>query len=385
MVPSRFVAVDAARGRWGGRVDRLMSWSMVADPPADAAYAALAALPRTEARRVLDLAIASPVGAAESIPAVAALLVPLAEPPVWFDRARAARGGRMFLETGVAGGLVLGAASLVTGYLAPGGNKPLIASGVLLRSGASRRLAETSAFVRDVCRPGGMDRDGPGFAATVRVRMMHAAVRSRLRAGPVALPGARWQDEAWGAPLNQHDLAATVLLFGWVAVEGLRRLGIHPSESDVRDFLHLWRGVGQVIGVEPELVSDDPDACKTLSAMVRAIQAPPDDDARALVGALLDASTPGLPPDSPERRRARQFGASLVRLFHGDAIADALALPRSPVDRLVPHLAGVVSPASRALWRSRRIRDRLFVEGLRYWDEAVAQGLGSASPAYAWG
>ena len=385
MVPSRFVAVDAARRRWGGRVDRLIGWSMVEDPPADAAYAALATLPRVEARRALDAAIASPAAAATSIPAVAALLVPLADPPVWFDRARATRGGRLFLETGVAGGLVLGAASLVTGYLAPGGNKPLIASGVLLRSGASRRLAETSAFVRDVCRPGGMDRGGPGFAATVRVRMMHAAVRARLRAGPVALPGGRWRDEDWGAPLNQHDLAATVLLFGWVAVEGLRRLGIQPSESDVRDFLHLWRVVGHVIGVVPELVSDDPEACRTLSAMVRALQAPPDDDARALVHALLDAAAPELPADSPARQRARRFGASLVRLFHGDEVADALGLPRSPLDRLAPHWAGVVTPATRALWRSRRVRERLFVGGLRYWDEAVVQGLGDASPAYAWG
>jgi hypothetical protein len=385
MVPSRFVAIDAARGRWGGRVDRLIGWAGVEDPPADAAYSALAALPRVEARRVFDLALASPAGAAASIPAVAALLVPLADPPVWFDRARAARGGRMFLETGVAGGLVLGAASLVTGYLAPGGNKPLIASGVLLRSGASRRLAETSAFVRDVCRPGGMDRGGPGFAATVRVRMMHAAVRARLRAGPVALPGGRWQDDAWGAPLTQHDLAATILLFGWVAVEGLRRLGIRPSASDVRDFLHLWRGVGHVIGVVPELVSDDPEACRTLSEMVRAIQAPPDADARALVDALLDASAPDLPADSPERRRARRFGASLVRLFHGDAVADALGLPRSPLDRLMPHLADVVAPASGALWRSHRVRDRLFAEGLRYWDAAVDQGMRGAPPAYAWG
>ena len=60
------------------------------------------------------------------------------------------------------GGLVLSLRSLMGGYTAPVGNKPLAFSG-RLRERAPRRVAETARFVTAVCAPAGMRRGAPGF------------------------------------------------------------------------------------------------------------------------------------------------------------------------------------------------------------------------------
>jgi hypothetical protein len=49
----------------------------------------------------------------------------------------------------------------------------------------------------------------------VRVRLIHARVRHALSRSPA------WRPDAWGAPINQYDMAGTVLLFSSKLFEGL--------------------------------------------------------------------------------------------------------------------------------------------------------------------
>merc|ERR1712046_299488 len=57
-------------------------------------------------------------------------------------------------------------------------------------------------------------------------------------------------------PVNQHDLAITLALFGYVALRSLHRLGAHLSQGDVESFILLWRYVGFVIGIDEELLPE---------------------------------------------------------------------------------------------------------------------------------
>lgn len=175
--------------------------------------------------------------------------------PAWVDFERIHRGGAFFLSTHLIGGIVLGARSLILGYAAPAGNKPLVLSGRLER-GVNRRLAETSRFVFDVTRPGNLAPGNEGVAAAIKVRLIHAKVRQMIaRVG-------EW-DEQWGAPINQHDMMATVILFSLVLLEGLETLGLHPSQSEGEDYIALWRYVGYLLGVEQELPPHGPRPCVT--------------------------------------------------------------------------------------------------------------------------
>ena len=93
--------------------------------------------------------------------------------------------------------------SLVLGYASPAGNKPLMLSG-RLKEQALKRLNETARFVQAVCRPGGMRPLADGWQITVKVRLIHAQVRRMI------LKSGKWDEGAWGAPVNQPALPKPV-------------------------------------------------------------------------------------------------------------------------------------------------------------------------------
>jgi hypothetical protein len=279
----------------------------------------MAELPRERAWQLTDQAIATGRHDVDAPAELRLLTEQLWSLPGWLDPARAERGGAPLVRAGVLSGMVLGLRSIVLGYAAPGGNKPLVFSGQLERQ-APRRLRETTRFVQAVSLPGGMARGQDGFVITARVRLMHAQVRRMIRAS------GRWDDAAWGAPINQHDMLATLLLFSVVLLDGLDRLGLVVPAHEAQDMIHLWRYVGHVIGVDPALGPHDLDVARAQQAFIEATQAPPDDDARRLTRALL---TP--PPEvTPSPKRAA-FIHGLFRHLNGDLLADQLAVPPSPI------------------------------------------------------
>src|SRR5688572_29163272 len=138
--------LDAARERFGARVDWLGNYLLAGDPLADEAVAELAAVP--DRQRVIDRALG---GAKSGVPALDALMAAVHKVPAWVRWEEVDRGGQVLFRAGVAGGIVLGAKALVYGYAAPAGNKPLVFSGQL-KTQAPRRLNETAKFVAAVCR-----------------------------------------------------------------------------------------------------------------------------------------------------------------------------------------------------------------------------------------
>ncbi len=377
MFPERYVNLDAARRRFGDRVDRLGAMLTRGDPLADEAAAALSSLPSAHREQLLRGMIASeapPRGAPEP-------LLRLAEQvhhvPFWVDPDRCDRGGAVFLRSGLLGGFVLAFQSLVGGYCSPAGNKPLAFSG-RLKTAASRRLSETGRFVEAVSLAGGMRPGAPGFSAAVRVRLMHAQVRRLLSASP------RWNARAWGLPINQLDMAGTVLLFSRVVVDGLRRFGFQLADEEVEDLLHLWRWAGYVLGVREELLSATAAEADTLWGVITDTQAPPDEDARTLAHALMrspvhEARTP------EERARAERFadlGYGISRYLMGDTYADALGFPRNAWRFVAPLLRPLLSGATGLARRLPGVDGLALQAGMAYWRRAVSLGLGDDEPTF---
>ncbi|HEU4410896.1 MAG TPA: oxygenase MpaB family protein [Polyangiaceae bacterium] len=379
MIPTRFRNLDRARQLYGDRADRLAGFLFRCDPPADRAVEAMASLPPGRGWALLKRAIASGVESVPEAPeAFRELFRELERVPAWVDRPTLDRGGRLLLRSGLLGGLVLGTASLVYGYSSPGGNKPLIASGALSHS-VGRRLGETSRFVQATCSPGGLDRRGAGFDATVRVRVMHAQVRRLLRAS------GRWRNDDWGEPINQHDMAATSLLFSLAVIDGLRKLGFRVSQSEVDDYLHLWRYSGHLMGVDPELLPASEGDARRLWGLIELTEGEPDDDSRALTRALLDA--PLAQARTPDERRQAERIVALSRTFCralvGDRLADQLAVPRSQLRHVLPALRLAVGRFERARLASPALDRRAFEAGQRYWARAVAINLGRSPAEFA--
>jgi ER-bound oxygenase mpaB/B'/Rubber oxygenase, catalytic domain len=366
-----------ARAQFGARADWLMGFLWQGDPLADAVVEQFAEVGRS-GWRMLDRALADGIDMVPDAPeALTALFAELDEVPRWLDWERIERAGRFFFRTGAPGGIVLGAKSLCYGYCSPGGNKPLAFTGRLSPVSVNRRLAETGRFVVTTCRRDGLRRNGDGFAATVRVRLMHAQVRRML------LDDERWCNERWGLPINQHDMVGTSLLFSQSFLEGVRQFGLSVSRDEAEDYLHLWRYSGYLIGVAPELLPvSQPDA-DSLADLILMTQGTPDADSRALVEALVNAPQSAaaanvMEPEAARRQTAAGYG--FCRSLLGDELADALELPRTPWRFLVPSVARILEPLERVRRLSPSL-DRAYVRaGERYWEQTLTVGL-RAGPA----
>ncbi len=372
---ARVHQVDAARSQFGAGVDTLLAALDRLDPLADAAADALAHLPAGGHHHV-DAALLGDTR--DAPPALRELLDSVAEFPRWVDWARVDRGCAVFLRAGFVGGLVLGLRSLPYGYAAPAGNKPLVFSGRLAER-APRRLAETARFVAAVSEPGGLYRRDAGYTITVKVRLMHAQVRRLLQ------QSGRWDSARWSAPINQHDMLATILLFSQVFLDGLRLLGLHVDRHEGDDFIHLWRVIGWLIGVDEVLLPDDEISARTASETIYLTQGPPDVDSRELVAALLNApaQTARTPAQQRQARVRMHITRQLCRHLLGNPLADALEVPRERPALAAPILIGALVGLDRARARLPVLERYATRAGRRYWDAVIALGLGDQPADFA--
>jgi hypothetical protein len=369
--PTRYVNLDEARLRHGDRVDRFGAFLTQGDPLADAAVEALSPLPRPARDALVDRCLSLGVAhVPEAPPALVALFRSLEHVPVWVEFERVDRGGRAFLRSGILGGIVLGAYSLILGYCSPAGNKPLALSGRFAADGA-RRLAETSRFVQAISAPGGMRHGADGYRSMAKVRLMHAAVRRWLAGSDV------WRAADWGSPINQVDMAGTVLLFSLMVLDGLDKLGYRSAPGEREDLLHLWRYGAYLLGVDAELHCTTEAEARRLWDLLTSTQGYPDDDSVALARALLEG--PVRAARSPEAetraRRVRRVGYAISRHLLGDDYAERLRYQRSPLAFAVKAFRSVNSRASGLLRLLPNAPFATASAGVRYWDFVVRTSL----------
>jgi hypothetical protein len=350
--PSRIVNLEASLDKFPELTPRMAHWIREADPLSDQLIEVTADWRGGRLFYEMDKAVRDPDAAP---PEFGPLLEHTFTVPTWVDFDRIANGGEFFLSTHVVGGIVLGARSLIMGYAAPAGNKPLVLSG-RLEGSVNRRLAETSRFVFDVNKPGNLRPGGAGISAALKVRLIHAKVRQMIR------NYGEWHDE-WGAPINQHDMMATILLFGLVLLEGLEHLGLKPSSEEAEDYIMLWRYVGYLLGVEPELLPATRLEAERMMAFVDLTQAAPDEDARRLTAAFLNASA----AEDDSATPPLALGHTLARELLGEKKADALGIQRSRLRHVIPVVRGTVRQLNHL--RLRDVGRKSAVEaGIRYWE-----------------
>ena len=157
---------------------------------------------------------------------------------------------------------------------------------------------------------------GKGYITAKKVRLLHASMRFLLL-NPAGSPHAAgdddkpkpmtqkfselqepWDHKTFGAPVNQEDVAYTLLTFGLVIPKGLEKWGIPISQEQKDAFLHLWKLIGHIMGIEEDLLTDQWDEAEALYALVQRRQCGGSPDGVALTEALigvLDDYLPKLP------------------------------------------------------------------------------------------
>jgi hypothetical protein len=285
---------------------------------AEAAAAEAAAAEAAEATQTNVSGADEPAEARRQQAALAAWYERMRAVPDWVDWAQLARGQDVFLVHAPAAALSLYYLSLVGGFSAPLITRVLRATAYLTAppTQVMRRLVDTGAMVA-ACVTGGAEAlypGGAGWVAALQVRVLHAKVRQRLNGRKY------WQRDAWGVPINQEDLGATLLAFSYNVLVGIELVGGKPlPQQQQEDYLALWRYVGWLLGVESDVL----DPCRSTSrskAMLESVVMhllEPDAHSVAVAHHLLKA--PGA--------RAWGYRAVLCRRFLGNPLADALQLP----------------------------------------------------------
>jgi len=146
------------------------------------------------------------------------------------------------------------------------------------------------------------------------VRLMHAAVRKLAAEAPT------WKRE-FGLPVNQEDLAGTLMSFSWVVMDGLDKLGVSLSESEREAYLHCWLVAGHMLGIREDLLPPDFESAGALSAAVARRQFGPTPEGQQMTKALVQMMADTLPGDV-----FRNVAPFLIRYFLGEERAKWLGI-----------------------------------------------------------
>ena len=187
----------------------------------------------------------------------AALIEACASYPEWVDWDQVARGQEVYIQQFPLCATTLFYVSLVGGFSAPLITKVLLCTGYLTgpARGVMQRLMDTGHMISECCA-WGVDaftpHTGRAWEAVLRVRVLHAKVRRSLRRKDT------WDGAAWGIPINQADLGATLLAFSYNVLVGVEKLRGSPlPAADQEAYIHLWRVVGWLLGID-----DDCNPCR---------------------------------------------------------------------------------------------------------------------------
>lgn len=266
------------------------------------------------------------------------------EPPPEPDLVAA--GQEVFQDHGPEILWILGCYSLPAAYAAKNGVEVLSQTG-FLGAQTNRRLIETAIMVTDVMRPGALEPNGEGTETIDRVRIMHAAIR-RLILDRTAPP---WDSPTHGLPVNQEDMAGTLMTFSMLVIEGLRKLGIRLTRVEQTSFMATWSYIGTRLGVHPSLLPATVRDAKRLTKSIQSRQIAASPAGRALTAALLPVL---------ESKTLPGIASATMRLCLPRAVWKGLGLRgHLLMDVVIRVAAFVMGIIDRTLLRFKR-RSRLF-------------------------
>lgn len=251
--------------------------------------------------------------------------------PVWADPDRMQRSMAFFRKHAGQIGLALGTYSLPYTYMGANGVQLLWLT-ERIKNDTARRLQETGEWVFAVHNPKEWHRE-KAILRTLKIRLIHAASRW------FGLQSGRW-DLSWGMPVNQEDMAGTNLAFSYIVLRGLRKLGVSATEQEEEDYLHHINVVGSLNGVAEELMPHNLREAYHLDRAIARRQFRSSEAGKGLTNALLNAIAEVAGRTSERPESVRNLAAAQMRLFLGEAHADALGIPAVPVEK---NLVSVVS------------------------------------------
>jgi ER-bound oxygenase mpaB/B'/Rubber oxygenase, catalytic domain len=347
-------------------VDHIWSWDELATAWLDESRT----LPAGAGRTMLDQASTRGIDTVENAPSsLVALFEQLDRVPDWVDYDQLDRGAIAYWRAG----WTLTTFAYATGVFVKGYGSWIATRAPFftgrLEQMSYRRLRETLLwFIRSI-RPGGLQRFSPGFALTVRVRLLHTVVSQALARSP------KWEWDRMAVPVSLLDRQYTACYaFAVAPPESLIQFGVRLSDRELEDIQAVFRYVAYLMGVPECLLPWSYAEAVEQRRLYGLMDHPLDEGNAQLVGSLMRAAATrgegyeGVPRwirmlFSPDRLYDLYTG--LTHFCVGDEYANSVAIPDSRWRRVGPPVRQLVGASERlrkltgrndeqACWRTLR-------------------------------
>ncbi|MDE2915385.1 MAG: oxygenase MpaB family protein [Paracoccaceae bacterium] len=303
------------------RAETYIAHTMIGDALADAMIADISSLGPDESNRLIRAGMTGDDEVLRDAPrSVRDFFASIAEPPEWVDLPSHLPGCRMFHRNTR---LVL--AGMVGGVLVEGFATNIAKSFFLtgrLRDKGVRRLKQNNRHMLEIFMPGGMERHADGWTHSVRVRLVHAKLRSLLEKSD------EWDVDELGTPLCAAHLGFAISSFSARLLKHLKSLGGSFDKEERRSFMAVWRYSGYLMGIpESILFRDEEDALK-IFRVGRACEPPPSMESIVMASSLINSAPlfAGL-EQRDERLKLAGYIGQISRALIGNELAEELMYP----------------------------------------------------------
>lgn len=242
--------------------------------------------------------------------------------PSWFSKQDMIDSNRFFIDHGPTMLVILYFKSLPILYSDVKGAGVLTSTSRLTNRDQSmavfaRRIAETGQFLLDVMANDHFTTNEEAVNTIRKVRLIHAAIRQFLTS--------HYDIEKNGKPINQEDMALTLMTFSISMIDGLKQLSVPIDERMSQAFFERWRAIGMLLGVNPDLIPKDIEDGRLLTKRILKRVSGSSEDGKILTTALIQFSKNSIPGKifdvTPE---------SLIYFFNGKELAEHLGVSKHP-------------------------------------------------------
>jgi len=188
---------------------------------------------------------------------------------------------------------------------------------------ARHRMYETTQHILQVTKSlDSIKPGGAGHVSSIRVRLLHAAVRRRILKLSHERPD-YFDVEKLGVPINDLDSIATIGTFSATLIWlGFPRQGIWLRKQEIEDYLAMWRLVAHYVGAPTEYFATVEEA-KCIMESILLSEVEPTETSKILANNIISSLQ-----SQPPSYASRDFLNASARWLNGNELADALGLGR---------------------------------------------------------
>ncbi|MCB9656038.1 MAG: oxygenase MpaB family protein [Polyangiales bacterium] len=235
------------------QVEFFRQLTLMGDPLTDAFAARIPELGYPKARAMVDQAAAHGIDSVpDAPPELVALLRAMEAVPAWVDWdaiERASEHARLFSALG---GEALTRVAFMMTYVNGYQGLPMVITGALTSDSAAKRMKETTSTFKLATLPGALRRGGEAYQSAVKVRVMHAMVRTSLLRRPTV-----WDFGVYGTPIPQVDQMGAALTINYRLAQRALARGRGFSTAE-RGVVEQGRYLASLLGMHDQFLSDDP-------------------------------------------------------------------------------------------------------------------------------